>query len=159
MSMIYEKRCVITCADPESFVRGGPNLITFFFFFFFSCLGERGSEYHYKWAIISPPAKRHINGVSLAGRWWPNTECWLVSFVVLQGIRTNIAKKPYVFVIFQGGGGSGPPVPPLDSHMFITVFHLHLPLNNGFSHPWLHMLIIVFIVHIGWKKLFSAMGP
>ena len=26
----------------------------------------------------------------------------LGSFVVLQGIRTSIAKKPYIFVIFQG---------------------------------------------------------
>ena len=25
----------LACADPESFVRGGPNLISFFFFFFF----------------------------------------------------------------------------------------------------------------------------
>ena len=24
---------------------------------------------------------------------------------------TSIAKEPYIFVIFQGGGGSGPPVP------------------------------------------------
>ena len=23
------------------------------------------------WAIIDTPAKRHLNGVSLAGRWWP----------------------------------------------------------------------------------------
>ena len=23
------------------------------------------------WAIIGPPAKRHLNGVSLAGQWWP----------------------------------------------------------------------------------------
>ena len=23
------------------------------------------------WVIIGPPAKRHLNGVSLAGRWWP----------------------------------------------------------------------------------------
>ena len=30
------------------------------------------------------------------------------SFVVFQRIRTSIAKKPYSFVIFQGGGGSGP---------------------------------------------------
>ena len=28
-----------------------------------------------------------------------------------QGIRTSIANKPYIFVIFQRG--SGPPVPPL----------------------------------------------
>ena len=31
---------------------------------------------------------------------------------------TSIAKEPYIFVIFQGGGGGfGPPVPPLDPHM------------------------------------------
>ena len=31
-----------------------------------------------------------------------------------QGIRTSIPKKPYIFVIFQGGGGGvRTPVPPL----------------------------------------------
>ena len=35
-------------------------------------------------------------------------ECCLGSFMIFQGIRTSIAKKPYIFVIFQwGGGGSG----------------------------------------------------
>ena len=43
---------LITCGNPESFVRGGPTLITFF------CLcGEGGSKYHYKRVIIGPPAK------------------------------------------------------------------------------------------------------
>ena len=32
-------------------------------------------------------------------------ECWLGSFVICQGIWTSIAKKPYSFVIFHGGGG------------------------------------------------------
>ena len=32
--------------------------------------------------------------------------------VIFQGIRTSIAKKPYIFVIFQEGGWSGPPCPP-----------------------------------------------
>ena len=32
----------------------------------------------------------------------------LGSFVIFQGIRTSIAKKPYIFVIFQGGGGAEP---------------------------------------------------
>ena len=36
---------------------------------------------------------------------------WLGSFVIFQGIRTIIAKKPYIFMIFQGGG-VGPPAPP-----------------------------------------------
>ena len=63
--------------------------------------------------LSAPPAKQHLNGVSLADRWWPNIECWLGSLVVLQGIQTSIAKKPYIFVIFQGGGGGGPdPLPP-----------------------------------------------
>ena len=31
--------------------------------------------------------------------------------MVLQGIRTNITKKPYIFVIFQGGGPD--PLSPL----------------------------------------------
>ena len=34
---------------------------------------------------------------------------------MFQGICTSIAKKPYIFVIFQGGGGSGPPVPTFGS--------------------------------------------
>ena len=72
-------------------------------------------------AIIDPPATRHLNGVSLAGRWWPNIECWLGSFVVLQGIRDSFTKKSYIFVIFRGGGGGGggvrTPCPPLDPHM------------------------------------------
>ena len=36
------------CADPESFVRGGPNLTGFFF----------QNKYHYKRAIIGPPGKK-----------------------------------------------------------------------------------------------------
>ena len=35
----------------------------------------------------------------------------LGSFVIFQGVRTSIAKEPYIFVIFQEG--SGPPAPPL----------------------------------------------
>ena len=58
--------------------------------------------------IIGPPAKRHLNGVSLAGRRWPNMECWLCSFVIFQGIRTSIDKKPFIFVIFQGAPGPFP---------------------------------------------------
>ena len=46
-----------------------------------------------------------------SGRWWPNNECWLGSSVIFQGIPTCIARKPYIFVIFQGGGGSGPLAP------------------------------------------------
>ena len=56
---------VISYADPESFVRGGPILKTFVSFFLLFCVcfswwGEGGSKYHYKWVIIGPPAKRHL---------------------------------------------------------------------------------------------------
>ena len=44
----------ITCGIPESFVRGGQNLMWFF-------LLDRGSKYRFKWAIIGQPAKRHLN--------------------------------------------------------------------------------------------------
>ena len=63
------------------------------------------------WAIIGPPAKRHLNGVSQAGWRWHNIESWIGCFVLLPGIRTSIAKKHYIFVIFHGRG-SGPPAPP-----------------------------------------------
>ena len=76
-------------------------------------LVDEGSKYHFKRAIIGPPAKRHLNCVSLACRCWPNIECWLGSFVIFQGIRTSIAKKPHIFVIFQRG--SRPPGPPSGS--------------------------------------------
>ena len=91
-------RC--TWADPESFVRGGSK---FDKKEIFSWWGDRGSKNRYKWAIIGLPAKHHWYGLSMVGRWWPNIECWLGSFV-----------------IFQEGVGSGPPAappPPLDPPM------------------------------------------
>ena len=60
----------------------------------------------------------------MAFRWradlWPNIECWLGSFAIFKGIRTRIARKPYIFVIFQGGGRwvrTPCPPPSLDSRM------------------------------------------
>ena len=46
--------------------------------------------------------------------------------MIFQGIRTSIAKKPYVFVIFKGGPDPMPP-PPLDPHLlslYVRVFVL-----------------------------------
>ena len=60
IAILLSRGCA--CADPESFVRGGPILTTLFF------LGEGGFKYHYKQTIVGPPAKRHINSVSLTGR-------------------------------------------------------------------------------------------
>ena len=48
---------VRTCAEQESFVRGGPTLL------FFVCLFKL-----VWWSIIAPPAKRHLNGLSVKWR-------------------------------------------------------------------------------------------
>ena len=55
--------------------------------------------------IIPESFVRDLNGVSLAGRWWPNIECWLGSFVIFHRIWTSISKKPQSLVIFQRGHG------------------------------------------------------
>ena len=47
----------------------------------------------------------------MAQRWTLASLLW-----EFQGIRSSLAKKFYIFVIFQGGG-SGPPNPPLDPCM------------------------------------------
>ena len=71
-------------------------------------------------------SERHFNGVSFVGRWWPNIECWLGSFVIFQGIWTSIARKPCIFVIFQGVPD---PLPPLDPPMTpLLSFSLFWPI-------------------------------
>ena len=54
-----------SCADPERFVRGGPT-VNFFYISIFQ-VGERREDPN-KRAIISTPAKRRLNGVSVASR-------------------------------------------------------------------------------------------
>ena len=53
------------CVDPKGFVREGPTLT-----FFFILLEGSGlnTTVHYKRAITGPPAKCHLNGVSLSCR-------------------------------------------------------------------------------------------
>ena len=103
---------------------------------FFSWWGDRGSKCHYKWATIDPPAKHHLNGVLLAGRWWTNIECWLGSFVIFQGILTSIAKKPYIFFIFQGDPDPLSPlwiphvtIPFFSSFFFVSSFFVSLEVE------------------------------
>ena len=115
----YSKYISLNKKKPEICMRGSRKFcqrgaLTMFSFSFFSWWGEGGNKCYYKRAIIGPPAKPHLNGISLVSRWWPNIECWLGSFVIFQGIGTSFAKKPYIFVIFQGGGGGvWTPCPPL----------------------------------------------
>ena len=42
------------------------------------CWGSTPSKHTcIKAATIGPSAKRHLDGVSLMERWWPETRCWL----------------------------------------------------------------------------------
>ena len=52
----------------------------------------------------------------------------------LQGIWTSIAKKPYIFVIFQGGGGGQNPLSPLLDQCM-------LPVRQGFFY-YLFLFVI-----------------
>ena len=68
----------------------------------------------------------------------PTLNAGLVA-AIFQGIRNCIARKPYIFVIFHGGGGgSGPPVPPLDPHMLTPpinkLLKLWLPQPRHITH-------------------------
>ena len=57
----------------------------------------------------------------MACRWWPNIESWLGSFAFVQGIRTSISKKPYIFCDFTvGGGGLDPCNPSGSAHSFVV---------------------------------------
>ena len=58
---------------------------------------EVSNKYHHQPASKTS-FKWRFSGVLIMVQNW-----MLGSFVILQGIRTSIAKKPYIFVIFQGG--------------------------------------------------------
>ena len=83
-SMCMGKYPSVPCADPESSVGGGGgggyNCLFFFVFLHFFklfILDEWGVDPKTtkSGAILGPRAKRHLNGVSLAGRLWPIIEC------------------------------------------------------------------------------------
>ena len=85
---------------PERFDRRGLALTTLFFFV---CFGEGKKDPNIKSGPSSTSQRNALNGVSLAGRRWPNIECWLGTFVISHRIRASIATKPFRFV-FRGGG-------------------------------------------------------
>ena len=141
-SLIIASFQLLTFADPESFVRG----VQFCF------LVDEGIE-DLNAVMFGPSSARQWNAITMAFCWQayagPTLNASDGSFVIFQGIRTSIAKKSYMFVIFQGGGGgSGPPVPPSGSayvwHDFLACILLvlyptsdHLTFLNiqAQSHP------------------------
>ena len=82
------------------------NVLRVFVFCFFVCLFffclffcERGERIQI--ALKAGHHRRFAGGPMMTQQCWP----------FFQGIRTSTAKKPYIFVIFQGGGRD--PLPPL----------------------------------------------
>ena len=80
----------------SSLFKGGETLTTFFL-----VDTTKGGSFSSR--------QRNLNGVSLAGRWWPITECLYGRFLVLKGSRPVLLRDPIFFVIFQEGYGSYPP--------------------------------------------------
>ena len=125
------------------FCQRGPTLTRFFcLFVFYEGRGSKNSKK--KRTTIGPAAKRHLNGVSLVGRWWPKIQCWFGSFVIFQGTRASIAKNP-IFCEFSGeGGGSGAPVLPSGGLCLPRLWQIKSGHNHlgDFKYNLLHLSLI-----------------
>ena len=70
--------------------------------------------------------------------------------MIFQGIRTSIAKKPYIFVIFQGG--PSPLSTHLDPHMFLTTLtrlaYLDVSLINYFHIVMSFSQTVIVLIHL-----------
>ena len=66
----------IACADPESFVRGGPNLTFFFCFLVVDGREDRNTT------LSGPSSARQRNAIQMAFRWC-DIECWLLYMLIL----------------------------------------------------------------------------
>ena len=117
MNCVWYTHTQRACADPESFVRGGLTLTTFFFLFFFSLFFSFFSFFSLMRGrkdpntTISghqrPASETPFNGVPLAGRYGPNIECWIDSFVILRGSGPELLSNPIFLKFSRGGGGGG----------------------------------------------------
>ena len=96
------------CADPESFVRGGPTLTVFVLFCFVFYEGREDLNSTKR----GPSSARQRNVIKMAFR-WRTDDGPALNAVIFQGIWISIAKKHYI----DFSEGSGPPVPPLDPRM------------------------------------------
>ena len=75
--------------------------------------------------------------------------------MIFQGIRTSIAKKPYIFVIFRGGGGGGRLMGYFPI-ILMKLFELHmfeLDINTNLRHLWSVFLLVRVTYVTFFKKL------
>ena len=69
--------------------------------------------------------------------------------MIFQGMWTSIVKKPFIFVIFQGGGGSGPPAPPIDPRIrwsFCCLFTIYFCSHFAPIVRWVFVLGPCFVI-------------
>ena len=97
---------------------GGPTLT------FFKLMRGEGIQIPLLAGQHRPANETPFNGVFASEPMVTNDECWHCSFVIFQGIRTSIAKKPYTFVIFQGGPGPPTPPPPASGSAHVYTYDL-----------------------------------
>ena len=116
-----------TCADPDSFVRGGPALTTFCFLFVSFLVYEGREDPNTTISGPSSARQRNVNsnGFSLACRKWPSIECWHRSLLIFQGIRQVLQETLYLGYFAGWGGGSGPQFSTLDPRMEKTTRSSH----------------------------------
>ena len=73
----------------------------------------------------------------MAFRWQaddgPTLKAGLLTLLIFHGIRTSIAKEPYIFVILQGWGSWPLPPPPLDPRMTVYECDSNYLLLTGSS--------------------------
>ena len=90
--------CTFSCADPESFVRGGPNLIK-------KKNGWWGIE-DLNTAINGPSTARQRNAIEMAFRWRTDDgqtlNVGLVALCFFRGFGPALQRNPIFFVISQG---------------------------------------------------------
>ena len=108
--------------------------------------GLGGSKYHYKRAIIGPPAKRLLNDVSLA---CPTLNARLKA-LWFSGDSDQYCKETLYFCDLGGGGGGGssPLPPPLWIRVWVAYPIVRGDNIAGHTIP----LILPFFCWINWQR-------
>ena len=100
--------------------------------FFSSFLRER-IQITQKAGHHRPASETHLNGVSLACRWWPNVECWLGNFENFRGSGPVLLRNSIFLWFFRWGWGVRTPCPPSGSaHGTGLCLHLLRYTENPF---------------------------
>ena len=118
-----------THARIQEVLSEGVQFWGFFFvlFFIISWWGEGGSKYHYKWAIVGPPAKRQALPWSANDGPTLNAGLVHVALWFFKVSGPDLQRNPIFFCDFSGEMVQNPrPPPPLDPHVAFINQEMHL---------------------------------